>query len=96
MAVSEDVWESMSPDLQALMEEVAKDAVDLCREGLEESESKDLETLKGVMEVYEPTEEEKESFKEACAPCYEDIKKSSGDDRYNAIMDEIERISAKQ
>ena len=96
MAVSEDVWESMSPDLQALMEEVAKDAVDLCREGLEESESKDLETLKGVMEVYEPTEEEKESFKEACAPCYEDIKKSIGDDRYNAIMDEIERISAKQ
>ena len=48
------------------------------------------------MEVYEPTEEEKESFKEACAPCYEDIKKSIGDDRYNAIMDEIERISAKQ
>ena len=96
MAVSEDVWESMSPDLQALMEEVAKDAVDLCREGLEESESKDLETLKGVMEVYEPTEEEKESFKEACAPCYEDINKSIGDDRYNAIMDEIERISAKQ
>ena len=49
MAVSEDVWESMSPDLQALMEEVAKDAVDLCREGLEQSESKDLETLKGCL-----------------------------------------------
>lgn len=95
MAVSEDVWQSMSPDLQALMEEVAKDAVDLCREGLETSEKQDLETLKGVMEVYEPTSEEKQTFKDACAACYEDIKNSIGEERYNAVMDEIARITSK-
>lgn len=95
MAVSEDVWESMSPDLQALMNEVAREAVDLCREGLATSEKEDLETLKGYMEVYEPTPEEKQTFKDACAPCYETIKNSIGEERYNAIMDEVERLSSK-
>lgn len=94
MAVSEDVWQSMSPDLQALMEEVARDSVALCREGLATSEAEDLETLKGVMEVYEPTEEEKATFKEACQPCWEDIKASIGEERFSGIINEIERIKA--
>ena len=94
MAVSEDVWQSMSPDLQALMEEVARDSVALCREGLATSEAEDLETLKGVMEVYEPTEEEKATFKEACQPCWEEIKASIGEGRFSGIINEIERIKA--
>lgn len=96
MAVSEDVWQNMSPDLQALMEEVARASVALCREGLEVSEEQDLETLKGVMQVYIPTDEEQATYKAACQPCWDQVKNDIGDERYNAIVSEIERIKGTQ
>lgn len=95
MAVNEDVFQSFSPDLQALMMEVSKDTVALCREGLLSQEEVYLNQLKQVMEVYEPTAEEKKTFKEKASTTWTTIEDKIGTDRYNAIIDEVNRISSE-
>lgn len=93
MAINEDVFQSFSPDLQALMLEVAEDATELCREGLLSQEQVYLEELEQYMEVYEPTEEEKATFKEKASTTWPTIEEEIGSERYNAIIDEVNRIS---
>ena len=93
MAVSEDVWQSFSPDLQALMLEVARDATEMCRVGLLEQEEVYLDELKQYMEVYEPTDEEKATFKDKAATTWPAIEQEIGSERYNAIIDEVNRLS---
>lgn len=96
MAISEDVWQSLSPDLQALMLEVAEDATEMCREGLLSQEEVYLEELAQYMEVYEPTAEEKATFQEKAATTWPAIEEEIGSERYNAIIDEVDRIVAEQ
>ena len=93
MAINEDVFQSFSPDLQALMLEVAEDATQLCREGLLSQEEVYLEELKQHMEVYEPTEEEKATFQEKASTTWPSIEEEIGSERYNAIIDEVNRLS---
>lgn len=93
MAINEDVFQSFSPDLQALMLEVAEDATELCREGLLSQEQVYLEELEQHMEIYEPTEEEKATFKEKASTTWPTIEEEIGSERYNAIIDEVNRIS---
>jgi len=95
MAMNEDVFQSFSPDLQALLLEVSDDAVALCREGLLSQEAVYLSELKKVMDVYEPTAEEKETFKEKASTTWSTIEDKIGSERYNAIIDEVTRISAE-
>ena len=92
MMVSEEAFQSWSPDVQALILEVAAEAQQLCRDGLRGSVDEDLEFLKAECEVYEPTEEEMQSFKDATAPVYDLVREAIGDERYNAIMDAIEAV----
>ena len=93
MAINEDVFQSFSPDLQALMLEVAEDATQLCREGLLSQEEVYLEELEQHMEVYEPTEEEKATFQEKASTTWPSIEEEIGSERYNAIIDEVNRLS---
>lgn len=93
MAINEDVFQSFSPDLQALMLEVAEDATQLCREGLLSQEEVYLEELEQHMDVYEPTEEEKATFQEKASTTWPSIEEEIGSERYNAIIDEVNRLS---
>lgn len=93
MAINEDVFQSFSPDLQALMLEVAEDATQLCREGLLSQEQVYLEELEQHMEIYEPTEEEKATFQEKASTTWPAIEEEIGSERYNGIIDEVNRIS---
>lgn len=93
LCVNNDSFESWSPDVQNLILEVASESTDLCRTGLASSVEDDLTFLRGkVKEVYEPTDEEMQGFKDATASVYDQVKTAIGDERYNAIMDEIARI----
>ena len=93
MAINEDVFQSFSPDLQALMLEVAEDATQLCREGLLSQEEVYLEELKQHMEVYDPTPEEMATFQESTSSVWASIEEEIGSERYNAIVDEVNRLS---
>ena len=93
MAINEDVFQSFSPDLQALMLEVAEDATQLCREGLLSQEEVYLKDLQEHMDVYEPTEEEKATFQEKASTTWPSIEEEIGSERYNAIIDEVNRLS---
>ena len=93
MAINEDVFQSFSPDLQALMLEVAEDATQLCREGLLSQEEVYLEELKQHMEVYDPTPEEMDTFQESTSSVWASIEEEIGSERYNAIVDEVNRLS---
>ncbi len=93
MAVSEDVWQSFSPDLQALMLEVAEDATEMCREGLLAQEQTYLDELSAQMNVYEPTDAEKATFKEKASTTWPTIEEKIGSEWYNEIIDEVNRIT---
>ncbi|MCI2106055.1 MAG: TRAP transporter substrate-binding protein [Intestinimonas sp.] len=90
MACSEDMWNSWNTDTQNLFKEVAADATTLCRKGLETSVQTDLDTLKSKMDVYQPTDEELQTFKDAAAPVYDKIKDAMGQSRYNQIVSAAE------
>lgn len=95
MAVSEDVWQSFSPDLQNLMMEVAADATKMCREGLQSQEEVYLAELSEKMEVYDPTPEEKATFQEKASTTWPAIEEKIGAEWYNQIIDEVNRLSGE-
>ena len=75
------------------MLEVAEDATQLCREGLLSQEEVYLEELKQHMEVYDPTPEEMDTFQESTSSVWASIEEEIGSERYNAIVDEVNRLS---
>lgn len=92
ICVGEDAFQSWSTDVQNLILEVAAETTEYCRQGLAGSTASDLEYLETVCEVYEPTAEEKQTFVDATSSIYDMVHEAVGDEWYNAIMSEVERI----
>ncbi|MDX6749400.1 DctP family TRAP transporter solute-binding subunit [Geminicoccaceae bacterium 1502E] len=83
MAVSKRVWETFTPEDQAIVREAAIEAgrygVELAREGLTGENPAYLEELRGLgVEVVEPTAEERAKFVAATRPVYEAWKEKIG------------------
>lgn len=94
MACSEEMWDSWNDDTKALFMEVADDSRDLCRVGLEESVDLDLAVLEAEMDVYQPTNEELQTFADGSAGVYDTVKDAIGEERYNEIIEAV--AAAKQ
>lgn len=92
MCVSEDAFQSWSPDVQNLVLEVAAESTELCRQGLRSTTQEDIDFLKTVCEVYEPNEEEMQTFRDATKPVYDQVKEAVGEERYNEIMDAVAQV----
>ena len=95
MMVSEDAFQSWSPDVQNLILEVAEEAQQLCRDGLRDSVEDDLAFLEQECTVYAPTEEEMQTFKDATISVYDMVREAIGDDRYNEIMAAVADVQGK-
>lgn len=89
--ISEAVWQSLSEEDRAIVQQAADDAVkhnrDLCKEKLDSY----LEEMKKTMEVTILTDEQRAAFKEACQPVYDWYREAYPDYDLDAIMADIEK-----
>ena len=91
--INNDLFESFSTDLQNLILEVSSETQSFCREGMMSQQESYRKQLEPLIDIYEPTAEELVTFKDMTAPVWEDIRADIGDEWYNAIVDDIERLS---
>ena len=87
--ISEAVWQSLSEEDRAIVQQAVDEAVshnrDLCKEKLDSY----LEEMKKSMEVTILTDEQRAAFKEACQPVYEWYREAYPDYDLDAIMADI-------
>ncbi|WP_237565544.1 DctP family TRAP transporter solute-binding subunit [Ornithinimicrobium cavernae] len=88
LGMNKDVYDSMSPEDQAIVEEAAKAAAELQITNNREKEDGELEELRSSMEVIELTEEEATAFREAMNPVYEQYQDIWGEDLATAVTPE--------
>jgi C4-dicarboxylate-binding protein DctP len=84
-------WESLPEDLQQIVQEGMRIAIDLQRELLDEQNAENLEELKKLMEVNELTPEEKQVFVEATKPVYDKVASELGQDLVNLAISANEK-----
>ena len=94
--INDDVFNTFPEDIQQIFVEAGRNAQEMAAELAEESseEARALMVEDGL-EVVDLTLEQKEVFREACASVWETAKSDIGEDRYNAVMEECERIEAE-
>ncbi|GGJ94837.1 exported protein [Lentibacillus kapialis] len=87
LGINKELFDSMSEKDQQIMKEAAAAANKYQIEETRKREEKQIEELKeSGMEVYELSQEEKEPFKEAMQPIYDQYKSVWGEDLLNAFQ----------
>lgn len=95
--MSMDVWNSLSAEdqaaIEALCDEMPKIGLDTIRDG----DAKFIELLEqNGMEIYYPTEEEMETFRQAMYDeVYPQCEEVMGTERWNALLDCVAEIEAE-
>lgn len=79
-------WNTLPEDLQQIVDEGFRVAVEMQRELLDVQNAKDLEELKKVMEVNELTPEQKALFVEKTKPVYDELAAQIGQDLVDLAM----------
>lgn len=88
LGMNKDVYDSMSPEDQAIVDEAAKAAAELQIKNNRDKEDGELEELRSTMEVIELTEDEAGAFREAMNPVYEQYQDIWGEDLATAVTPE--------
>ncbi len=94
--INSDFWNSLPAEYQHIIEIAAYHAqnADRASEALA-SRVLDFEAVKNSMEVYVPTTEELELFKEAAAPTYDWLRGEVGDEIVDKFLAEVKKSEAK-
>ncbi|WP_321300286.1 DctP family TRAP transporter solute-binding subunit [uncultured Sphaerochaeta sp.] len=94
--INSDFWNSLPAEYQHIIEVAAYHAqtADRASEALA-SRVLDFEAVKNTMEVYVPTAEELELFKEAAAPTYDWLRGEVGDEIVDEFLAEVKKSEAK-
>lgn len=88
LGMNKDVYDSMSSEDQAIVDEAAKAAAELQIKNNRDKEDGELEELRSTMEVIELTEDEAGAFREAMNPVYEQYQDIWGEDLATAVTPE--------
>lgn len=87
LGINKELFDSMSEEDQQIMKEAAAAANEYQIEETRKREQKQIEELKeSGMEVYELSQEEKETFKESMQPIYDQYKSVWGEELLNAFQ----------
>lgn len=94
--INEGVFQSLTPEQQALVKEAAHTATIVSRGVVLLDERKALEDLKGAgVEIYEPTTEEYTQFRDLGRPQVEEmVRKDVGDEWVDKLLGSIEKAEA--
>ncbi len=88
VAISEEFWQSLTPELKEVIESSAKETAQFHRDILVENESKMIEDLKSAgMTVIEP---DKEAFKAKAESVYDVYRSEFGDELMDTILQAVE------
>ena len=87
ISISDSAFQSLTPELQEMVLEVAREAELLCREKYAALEADYLEELSNSLEIYEPTTEELEAFKEKATGIWPMMEEAFGEEYWNYLMD---------
>lgn len=88
LLINQSLWESMSPELQQVIQEAALEAQQVTRDLIAGGEEADIETLKSKgMNVTTP---DKQSFVDKMGPAYEEIASLCGQDELDNLMAAVE------
>ncbi|HZG73572.1 MAG TPA: DctP family TRAP transporter solute-binding subunit, partial [Chondromyces sp.] len=88
VAISEDFWQSLTPDQQVIVGSSAEEAAQFHRDLLKKNEDRMIQELKNAgMKVIEP---DLEAFKAKSEPVYDMYKKKFGEDFVNNILKAVE------
>lgn len=90
---SKVLWDKLTPEQQALIQECVDEALPIERQIVEtntESE-RQIVTESGNTEIIELTDDERQAFRNAASPCYDDYQANYGEEasKLLAIVDEI-------
>ncbi|GAK06818.1 LOW QUALITY PROTEIN: TRAP-type C4-dicarboxylate transport system, periplasmic component [Geomicrobium sp. JCM 19038] len=89
LGMNKDLYDSLPEEDQALIREVAAEANDYQIQITREKEAKQLEELEAAgMEIYYPTEEEIEQFRNDSQPVYDQFRDIWGEDHMQTFLDE--------
>lgn len=84
LLINKSLWESMSPELQQIIQNAALEAQQVTRNLIADGEDADIEALKDKgMNVTTP---DKQSFIDKMAPAYEEIASLCGQDELDNLM----------
>ena len=88
LLINQSLWESMSPELQQVIQQAALEAQQVTRDLIAGGEEADIETLKSKgMNVTTP---DKQSFVDKMGPAYEEIASLCGQDELDNLMAAVE------
>ncbi len=90
LGISTEKWDSLDAETQEAMQEAATEAMAYQREITREGTEEGVDFLREQgMEVYEPTEEELQAFREATQPAFDQWAGKVGDEIVGAFQDAI-------
>lgn len=94
VGISEAYFQSLPEDVQQILLEEGRNMELRNREELERIDNEQLEELKKVMEVYEPTDEELAQFREVASTSWGEAAEAMGEEYYNLLLSEVEKAEA--
>lgn len=88
MACSAQWWDGLDDNTKALIEEVVQENQQFCYDRLQEYNKEYYATIEASdITIYELTPEERQAFKDACAPVYEKFGAEIGTDLLNRVQE---------
>ena len=97
VVMSNDAWNSLPPDLQALVQEYAQKFCQYERDLNAQNDEEYLETMKKEtgLQVYTPTDAQKQLFVEATADVEDMIREKVGDELVDAYLNAVKEAKAQ-
>ncbi|MFZ7102333.1 MAG: TRAP transporter substrate-binding protein [Peptococcaceae bacterium] len=95
LCMSNKKFESLPQDIQEIIVEEAKNAETLSRQLSLESQKSLLSEIEQKMQVYDLTQEEFMAFQEKAKTSWDDVKEAIGEDYYNQIIEEVNRLNSE-
>jgi|GEM_PF-6236180 len=90
--MNNDVYESLTDEQKAAVEEANVECTKASRIGAEDAETEYVQLLKDVgMEIYEPTTEELQLFSDAASKSWRKAEEVMGTERYNALLETVHK-----
>lgn len=87
IAISEEAYQTLTPELQELVDTIAYEAELVSREEYAKLEAGCLEEIGKTLDIYYPTTEELLAFQEKASAIWPRLQESFGDEYWNYLMD---------
>ncbi|MFS0575489.1 TRAP transporter substrate-binding protein [Sporosarcina sp. 179-K 3D1 HS] len=96
VSVSEKVWNTLPEDLQSILESEAQNAMEAERQAFKNAVPDNIQKLKdNGIEIIELSEAEKEQWRQAAQPLYDQIADVVGEELYQLVLEEKENDFSK-